>query len=98
MSRWDIKKRKQCLTTKALKESFSEMHEKVVCEAWIHSDLSGATLTAVLVSNDEEIYVASVGDSHAYLYQFDRTLREDLVQRLNDDEENDHKDLLHKRY
>lgn len=79
MSRWDIKKRKQCLTSKALKESIAELHERVVNEAWIHSDLSGATLTAVLVSDEDDIYTASVGDSQAYLFQYDRALKEDLA-------------------
>ncbi len=57
-------------------------------ESWIHSELSGATLTAVLISDDEIVYTASVGDSHAFLYQFDKIMNEQVANKDESDDEN----------
>jgi serine/threonine protein phosphatase PrpC len=85
MSRWEIKKRKRFLINNSLKHSFQDIHQAVLDQKWINSQLSGSTLTAILISDEDQVFVASVGDSHAVMYQWDKDLNEEKErQRLLD--------------
>lgn len=52
VSRWEIKKKKKIMISNSLKQSFTDIHQAIVDQKWINSQLSGATLTALLVSDE----------------------------------------------
>lgn len=53
MDRWELKKKKQQLIKKALNDSFVEMHDIISNSRSIFNpDLSGSTLTAVLITDE----------------------------------------------
>jgi serine/threonine protein phosphatase PrpC len=68
--RWEITKQKQSIIKKALHESFIKLNELVSnqTDRDFNTQMSGATLTVLLLSDDDILYVASVGDSRAALF------------------------------
>jgi serine/threonine protein phosphatase PrpC len=67
-------KQKQNIIKKALKQSFLDLHERVCKQPDrdFNTQMSGATLTVLLVSDDDFLYAANVGDSRATIVQIDR--------------------------
>jgi serine/threonine protein phosphatase PrpC len=61
---------RRALIKKALAESFPDIHSSISAQ-WFDTQLSGATLTACLVTDDGMLYTANVGDSHALLLTYD---------------------------
>ncbi|HBY60859.1 MAG TPA: serine/threonine-protein phosphatase, partial [Solibacterales bacterium] len=59
------------LTAQILQTAFEEANRRVMAAASSDSTLEGmgTTLTAVLEVNNEEVLIASVGDSRAYIYE-----------------------------
>ncbi len=68
--RWEITKQKQSIIKKALHESFNKLNEHVrnQTDKDFNTQMSGATLTVLLLSDDDILYAASVGDSRAALF------------------------------
>lgn len=62
--RWELRKKKTSLFKKALSDSFSEMDEIVkLNEERFNPYLSGATLSATLITDENMVFTANVGDS-----------------------------------
>lgn len=70
MSRWELKRKKQVAIKKALVDSFEIIHHQVTANNYYHdSTVSGSTLTVVLISDDNQIFTANVGDTRATVFQ-----------------------------
>lgn len=77
--RWEVKKQKQHAIKKVLIDTFLEVHELVVSKNdKLNTQLSGSTLTVVLITDDNTLYTAGVGDSHAVLIKYDQILKEEV--------------------
>ena len=80
-NRWELKKKKIALFKKALATSFLDIHDLVTADESIDCKLSGSTLTVVLVTDDNQVFTANVGDSMALLVSFDRILKESIKKK-----------------
>jgi serine/threonine protein phosphatase PrpC len=77
--RWELKKKKQQLIKKSLEDSFEYLQDLILeagTKGLFNCSLSGSTLTVLLVSDDETVFVANVGDSKALMIQVDRKSKE----------------------
>jgi serine/threonine protein phosphatase PrpC len=77
--RWELKKKKQQLIKKSLEDSFESLQDLILetgTKGLFNCSLSGSTLTVLLVSDDETVFVGNVGDSKALMIQVDRKSKE----------------------
>lgn len=80
--RWELWKRKQNLFKKALSQAFHSLQDEVCkVEEQFNPLLSGSTLSCVLVTDDNVVYSANVGDSQTVLVSFDKMLKEEMRRR-----------------
>jgi len=87
-TRWEARKLTNKLFKEALRQSFEEMHKKIMLQKFkFNISLSGATLSALLVDPEEDwIYCAGVGNSKVLLLQLDRSWQ---VSKLSETEATD---------
>lgn len=83
-----MRKQKQKAIKKALSDSFKEIHNLVSTQADrdFNTQMSGSTLTVMLLGDDDFLYAASVGDSRAVLIQLDRKKKEILLSKEPDED------------
>ena len=65
-----MKKKKQQLIKKAIEDSFEAIQDLVLetgTKGVLNCSLSGSTLTILLVSDDDVLFIANVGDSKAVM-------------------------------
>ena len=77
--RWELKKKKQQLIKKSLEDSFESLQDLILetgTKGLFNCSLSGSTLTVLLISDDDSVFAANVGDSKALIIQVDRKSKE----------------------
>ena len=88
--RWELKKKKQQFIKKALENSFESLQDLVLETGTIgvlNSCLSGSTLTVLLITDDNVLYVANAGDSKALLTSVDRKSKEHMLHNPDFDQQ-----------
>lgn len=60
-------------------DSFLEIHDMIIeRKDRFNPQLSGSTLTAVLITDDNTVFTAGSGDSHAVLIKYDHYLEKQI--------------------